>query len=369
MTVRKLKITKNQILTDLKTNNVLVAKVPRTDYSVTELFAGAGGMALGFEKAGLQHKLLIEHDKWCCQTLLRNRPDWRIYQCDVAEFDFTGVHTDVVSGGFPCQDYSHAGGKQGFATPRGSLMLQFIRAVEEIHPKVCVAENVSGLVRHSRAVGVLQRSLERLGYNVQMQVLNALNYDVAQKRKRVFIVGTLPSVQFEYPLQTGRSYVLRDVIDDPRIRQGNGATYSPARRAVYRQVPPGGCWRDLPPSVAEEFMGTDYYKGGGRTGYCRRLSMNEPCLTLLTSPAQRRTERIHPMITRPLNILEYARIQTFPDLWGFKGSLNSRYRQIGNAVPVNLAFHIGLSVIDALRGYTGAVRGDPEGGRVTERMV
>ena len=115
-------------------------------------------------------------------------------------------------------------------------------------------------------------------------------------------------------------------------------------------IPPGGYWKDLPEELQKEYMGASFYMGGGKTGMARRLSWNEPSLTLTCSPAQKQTERCHPDETRPLSVREYARIQTFPDEWVFEGSIAQQYKQIGNAVPVNLGFHIGDIVIKMLSG-------------------
>jgi DNA (cytosine-5)-methyltransferase 1 len=101
-------------------------------------------------------------------------------------------------------------------------------------------------------------------------------------------------------------------------------------------------------------MGGSYFLGGGKTGMARRISWDEPSLTLTCSPAQKQTERCHPEETRPFTVREYARIQSFPDAWEFKGSMLTKYKQIGNAVPVELAKQIGLSIIDYLNGKTHA---------------
>ena len=101
----------------------------------------------------------------------------------------------------------------------------------------------------------------------------------------------------------------------------------------------------MPEIVAKEYMKGSYNLGGGKTGMARRLSMDEPSLTLTCAPAQKQTERCHPTETRPLTVREYARIQTFPDYWQFCGSLSAQYKQIGNAVPVNLAWAIGRSIM------------------------
>ena len=110
----------------------------------------------------------------------------------------------------------------------------------------------------------------------------------------------------------------------------------------------GGDWRDLPLSVQQSYMGKSFFLPGGKTGMARRLSLDEPSLTLTCAPAQKQTERCHPIETRPLTIREYARIQTFPDDWVFEGSLSAQYKQIGNAVPVNLSAAIGRSLIRCL---------------------
>ena len=110
-------------------------------------------------------------------------------------------------------------------------------------------------------------------------------------------------------------------------------------------VPEGGDWRDLPEDVQKQYMGGSFYLGGGKTGMARRLSMDEPSLTLTCAPAQKQTERCHPIETRPLTVREYARIQTFPDEWQFSGTLSSQYKQIGNAVPFNLAWAVGRSIM------------------------
>ena len=125
--------------------------------------------------------------------------------------------------------------------------------------------------------------------------------------------------------------------------------YSQKKKEVLKLVPEGGCWVDLPEDIAKEYMGKSYYSGGGRRGMARRIAWDEPCLTLTTSPSQKQTERCHPEETRPFTVREYARIQSFPDNWEFVGSLSNQYKQIGNAVPVELARRIGIAIVEALQ--------------------
>lgn len=121
----------------------------------------------------------------------------------------------------------------------------------------------------------------------------------------------------------------------------NNSTY---KKNIFKLVPPGGYWRDIPTNIAKDYMKTCWYMGGGRTGILRRIGLNEPSLTVLTNPGMKQTDRCHPLEVRPFTYRENARIQTFPDEWSFDGKLSEKYKQIGNAVPVNLAKDIGISV-------------------------
>ncbi|MDO5851911.1 MAG: DNA cytosine methyltransferase [Methanobacteriaceae archaeon] len=316
--------------------------------NVIELFAGAGGLALGLEQAGLKHKLLVEIDKDCVSTLKNNRPHWNIIHDDVKNVKFSKYHNvDVVTGGFPCQAFSYAGKRLGFEDTRGTLFFEFARAVKEINPKICIAENVQGLVRHDkgRTIETMINVLKSLGYQVQYQVLNASEYGVAQKRKRLILVGT-KNVTFNYPKKQAKIPTIKDALKN--VPKSKGVKYSATKEKVLDLVPPGGCWVDLPEDIKKDYMGKSYFSGGGKRGMARRMSWDEPCLTLTTSPCQKQTERCHPDETRPFTIREYARIQSFPDDWIFSGGLTSQYKQIGNAVPVLLAKEIGKQIIKAL---------------------
>ena len=174
------------------------------------------------------------------------------------------------------------------------------------------------------------------------------------QRERILIVGVHASIRqaFAYPAQCDERVVLADVLMN--VPPSVGATYPANKAAVMWLVPPGGCWVNLPPDVQAEYLGEKgLAAGGGKRGIARRLAMHEPSLTLTTSPCQKQTERCHPIETRPLNVREYARIQTFPDAYVFAGSMHSHYKQIGNAVPVKVALamarqmHAFLDAVDA----------------------
>ncbi len=336
---------------------------PENEYKVLELFAGAGGLAVGMEKAGLKCVALNEIDKHACATLRNNRPNWNVLEGDIKDFIFSQYYNqvDVVTGGFPCQAFSYAGKRLGFEDARGTLFYEFARVVKEVNPPICIGENVKGLLSHDngKTLQGMISILDEIGYNVvPVQVLKAINYKVPQKRERLILVGIRKDIdlKYEYPKPYKKIYTLSDALKKgelfaSNVQKSNGAKYPESKKSVLDLVPPKGYWRDLPIDIQKEFMGASFYLGGGKTGMARRIGWDEPCLTLTCSPAQKQTERCHPDETRPFTVREYARIQTFPDDWQFSGPLAQQYKQIGNAVPVNLGREVGYSIIKFLNNY------------------
>lgn len=332
---------------------------PLRDFTSVELFAGAGGLALGLHMAGFRHVLLNEMDSMACETLRTNHPEWNVLEGDIHNIDFTPLRdrVDFLSGGFPCQAFSYAGKKGGLNDTRGTLFFELARAVSEIRPKVFMGENVKGLLSHDngRTLEVIRNAISELGYTlVEPKVLKAIMYQVPQKRERLILIAVrndiAKKVQFKWPDPYRRVMTLRDAflkgeLFPEDVPLSDGQTYPPKKARVMAMVPEGGDWRDLPVEEQKAYMGGSFYLGGGKTGMARRLSMDEPSLTLTCAPAQKQTERCHPIETRPLTVREYARIQTFPDSWKFVGNLTDQYKQIGNAVPVNLAYAIGRALI------------------------
>jgi DNA (cytosine-5)-methyltransferase 1 len=334
---------------------------PVRSFSSIELFAGAGGLAIGLEKAGFEAVALNEVDKHACNTLRTNRPKWNVIEGDIQNVDFTAFKgIDFIAGGFPCQAFSYAGNQLGFEDTRGTLFFEFARAIKESQPKAFLGENVRGLLEHDngRTIGAIKSVISSLGYTlIEPRVLKAIFYKVPQKRERLMLVGIrndlVQYAQFQWPSPYKRVYVLKDALKAGELYANDvpesiGQKYSKRKEEILKLVPQGGYWRDLPEELQREYMQGSYFLGGGKTGMARRLSWDEPSLTLTCSPSQKQTERCHPEESRPLTVREYARIQTFPDEWIFSGSLSSQYKQIGNAVPVNLAFAIGKSLIALL---------------------
>lgn len=332
---------------------------PLRQYTSIELFAGAGGLAIGMEMAGFKHLLLNEIDHNACQTLRYNNPNWNVIEADIHSIDFSHYRDkiDLLTGGFPCQAFSYAGNKGGFEDTRGTLFFELARAVKEVNPKVFMCENVRGLTTHDngKTLSVIKNTIAELGYTlVEPRILQAIKYKVPQKRERLILIAIrndiAENVEYIWPAPYHRIMTLRDAfyageLYDTDVPKSDGQKYPEKKRKVMELVPMGGNWRDLPLDIQKEYMAGSYELEGGKTGMARRLSLDEPSLTLTCAPAQKQTERCHPIETRPLTIREYARIQTFPDTWQFVGNMAAQYKQIGNAVPVNLAYAIGRSLV------------------------
>lgn len=329
---------------------------------VIELFAGAGGLALGLQKAGFRTLALNEIDHNACETLRINMPNWKVFEEGIEEFserdlleelDLKVNELDLLSGGHPCQAFSYAGKSLGLEDTRGTLFYYYAKILTQLKPKIFLFENVRGLLNHDKGktLKTILDVFTESGYTINQKVLNSNDYGVAQKRHRLIIVGIRNDlneiVKFKFPTPLEYKPVLKDVLYN--VPESPGQIYPYKKRKVLELVPPGGCWRNLPEEVAKDYMKKSYYLGGGRTGIARRLSMDEPSLTLTTSPQQMQTERCHPIETRPFTVREYARIQSFPDSWKFEGKVSDQYKQIGNAVPTLLSEAIGKAILEALR--------------------
>lgn len=330
-------------------------------YTSIELFAGAGGLALGVEKAGFNTLGLIEFDKDAADTLKKNRPNWNVINDDIANiscldlekyFSIKKGELDLLSGGAPCQAFSYAGKRLGLEDARGTLFYHYALFLEKLQPKMFLFENVRGLLTHDhgKTYSTMLDIFTRAGYTIDKQVLNAWNYGVPQKRERLITIGIRNDLvgKTEYRFPKAHSYkpVLRDVLLD--CPDGPGVPYGEKKRKIFELVPAGGYWRDIDPAIAKEYMKSCWDMEGGRTGILRRMSLDEPSLTVLTSPSQKQTERCHPLEARPFTVRENARCQTFPDDWEFCGNVSAQYKQVGNAVPVNLAYDIAKEIIHSL---------------------
>jgi DNA (cytosine-5)-methyltransferase 1 len=319
-----------------------------------EVCAGGGGLCKGFIDKGFNALLLNDNDKHCCNTLALNHPNTKIFlgsMTDINLDEYNNTEIDVFMGGVPCQSFSQAGKRKGINDKRGMLIVYFIKMLDKLNPKIFLIENVKGLMTHDKG-DTLKFVIEEINklnkYNIKYKVLNANNYNVAQKRERLFIVGVRKDIQkpFQFPKPNEYKPVLKDILTD--CPTSDGKEYNQIKKDLYKLIPQDGCWVNLPVDKQKEYMGKSFYSGGGKRGILKRLSMEKPSLTILTSPSQKQTERCHPLEDRPLQILESARIQSFPDEYQFVGSINQQYKQIGNAVPVNLAKAMAEEIIKVL---------------------
>lgn len=329
--------------------------------NLVSLFSGAGGLDLGFKRAGFKTILANEFDKSICPTFRRNFPEVNLIEGDIRNISFSEIvkeEVDGIIGGPPCQSWSEAGSLRGINDARGQLFYEYIRALKELQPKFFVAENVPGMLaeRHSVAVKNFLKMFDEVGYRVSMRVLNANDFDVPEERYRVFYVGfrkDLGISEFVFPQPHSRKPVLRDCIWDlkdsavpalEKNRSNNG-------ECIVRNH--------------------EYFTGSFSTIFMSRNRVRQWDEPAFTVQASGRQCQIHPQapkmikvgenkqifvpgkesLYRRLSVREAARIQGFPDEFEFiYDRVDSGYKMVGNAVPVGLAFAVATQIKKTLAG-------------------
>ncbi len=377
--------------------------------TVVSLFSGAMGFDLGLEAAGLDVRVVVEFDPACCATIRNNLPETPVLERDIRGLSTKDIleagrlklgEVFCVVGGPPCQSFS-TGGKRGSITdPRGSLFMDYLRVIREARPSYFVFENVANIVtapiRHrpidqrpgknwnlsaysknknggrriddddeaeplqpdemsGAAVAVILEEFEQLGYHLTYGILNSADFGVAQRRLRFVMIGSRVTTSIELPRPTHsqegkpplhRWRSLRDVLAGLQDVTPMHSNYTPDFRRYFSLIPPGGNWRDLPEDLQKQALGeAAYAAGGGKTGFFRRLSWDEPTPTIVGKPNRKSSAICHPVEIRPLTVRECARVQGFPDGWCFSGAMHTQYLQIGNAVPVGLGKVVGEAII------------------------
>jgi DNA (cytosine-5)-methyltransferase 1 len=337
------------------------------------LFSGAMGLDLGLEKAGFRPQVLVENDPAALKTITQNGYGKSTIGCDISDVSSADVlklidreDISAVVGGPPCQAFSVFGNREGIKDARGAVILDFVRIVEELFPPVFLLENVRGLLsmplstedtfsEYASKGGLfswLQHRFRKIGYRTNTFVVNAANYGSPQIRERIFIFGNRfgATAQFPQPKYSNRPgdglppfLTLGEVIGDAYIETDPDCMNFSERKLRYlSMVPAGGNWRHLPEDIQRESMGKTWHLKGGRSAYWRKLSFDYPSPTLTTMPNHAGTSMCHPVELRALTVGEYAAIQEFPEEWKFSGTATDKCRQIGNAVPVRLAYEAGL---------------------------
>jgi DNA (cytosine-5)-methyltransferase 1 len=330
-----------------------------------DLFCGAGGMGLGFMQAGFQPLLAIDNDVYSIQTHEANFPGESICM-DIREVEKFPA-ADIVIGGPPCQGFSRLGKKVRRKREENLLWREYMRCVEQAQPLVFVVENVPEFFDDAAFDGISERAAE-LGYKMVHGVLNAADYGVPQRRRRAIMIGSrlsepsLPEASHsagEFSLFTGSKpawRTVRDAIGDLPLEPTNTNLHNSRNvtelsRQRYRHIPPGGNRKDLPPHLQPDCWRYKDPRGGGSTDLMGRLTWDAPSLTIRTEFLKPEKGRyLHPEADRSLTVREGARLQTFPDSFRFEGSTFQIAKQIGNAVPVELARKIALSVTEHMAG-------------------
>ena len=321
-------------------------------YKVMDLFSGAGGFLLGFEKEGFDIILSTDFDEDCEKVHKINRPNIPFVRADIRTLSnkkidelLNGQIVDVLIGGPPCQGFSTIGNRVSSDPerrmkydPRNDLFREYIRILNHLQPKVFVMENVKGI--KTRDGGTIfeeiQRQFKETGYDFNCITLNAADYGVPQYRERVFFYGTRIGVDFEAPIPThGENRnpynIVLYAIGDLANKGEEVSNHVPLKHGEknirrYQLIPEGGRLpeNDLPADL--------YRKNFGNT--FKRLDRNKPSLTMVPG---HNAFPIHPWLDRSLTVREAARIQTFPDDYIFSGRRDKQCMQVGNAVPVQLA--------------------------------
>ena len=301
--------------------------------TVLELCAGGGGQALGFEKAGFEHVALIDNDPHSCATLRTNRPYWNVIEADLSRFSadyWRGV--DILAAGLPCPPFSVAGHQLGAEDDR-DLFPALLRIVSETEPRAVVVENVRGLMmqRFKPYRFSVKSALERMGYTVQWESLDAYDYGVPQHRTRSFLVAVMEG-GFDWPDANGGGGTVGEVLHELMGADG-------WQRASE--------WAERANEPAPTLVGGSRKHGGPDLGPTRaraawaRLGVDG--LGVANAPPPRGFNGTPRLTDRMI-----ARLQSFPDDWNFAGSKTQRCRQIGNALPVALGSAVAKAVAKCL---------------------
>ena len=325
-------------------------------YKYIDLFAGAGGMSLGFDNAEFENVLAVEYDKCFAETYSFNFPKHNLKVADIKNISNDEIKKlignkkiDVIIGGPPCQGFSIAGkiGRNFIDDERNQLFKEFVRFVEVIKPRIFVMENVAALKTHNKGKTIEEiiEEFKKIGYIVKCDVLNAVDYGVPQQRRRIFVIGTLGKEnKFNFPKKTTKQMTIKEALKDlPELKSGetsdipnhNAMKHSKQMLEKMSYVKDGGDRNDIPEDIRP--------KSGDIRKYIKYNS-NEPSICITGDMRK----VFHFNQNRALTGRELARIQTFPDDFIFKGNAGKVQQQIGNAVPPKLAFQIANSVKEVL---------------------
>lgn len=330
--------------------------------NIISLFSGAGGLDKGFHNAGFKTIIANEFDAKICPTFRANFPDTELIEGDIRDIDEHIFPEKVcgIIGGPPCQSWSEAGSLKGIEDARGQLFYEYIRILKAVQPLFFVAENVSGMLaqRHSEAVKGFMRLFDDAGYDVNLKLLNANDYNVPEDRERVFYIGFRKDLNihdFEYPAPCKHKPTLRECIWDlkdsaiPALEKNktNGDKCAVANHEYFIG------------SYSPIYMSRNRVRGWDEPGFTVQASGRQ-CQLHPQAPKMIKTgvnQQIfvpgQEHLYRRMSVREVARVQTFPDDHKFLYTdVNMGYKMIGNAVPVNLAYNVAMSIRAALDAHS-----------------
>lgn len=311
--------------------------MPKQKPKIISLFSGCGGLDLGFVREGFEVVWANDNFHAACETYKKNFGD-HIFEGDINDVDFKKVpDCDLITGGFPCQDFSMIWKRGGIGTDRGNLYKHFVRAIETKLPKVFVAENVKGILTANKGMAIRQivkdfAHIDGAGYRIYINLFNFAQYGVPQLRERVLIIGVRNDIPFEFkkpqPTHDASNYVttgqaLEGVEKVPYNNEKLNIKERTAR--IISLIPEGGNFTSIPKD-------SPYYVKGMISHVYRRLNRNKPSTTIIAGGGGG-TWGYHYSEPRPLTNRERARLFGYPDDFIFEGTITEVRKQIGNSVP------------------------------------
>lgn len=341
-----------------------------------DLFAGVGGLSLGFEQVGFDVVIANEYDQSIAQAYIKNRNNPNMVVDDITKLkihetfgEFKG-NVKLVVGGPPCQGYSQKGQRKTINDPRNFLFRYFVDVVKEVEPDYFVMENVPNLLTAER--GFFKQELEKmfteLGYTINAQVLCAADYGVPQNRHRAFIIGRRGKIKVEMPEKVKERTTIWEAISDlAYLNSGEGEEVSEYRKdpeSDYQRMMRENSDRlfnhvstkhskialerlsMIPPKGGKEYLPKEHLTKSIYSGTWERMDADDISVTITTrfdTPSSGKFT--HPYLNRAITVREAARIQSFPDTFHFYGTKTSQMKQVGNAVPPMLAKAVANAII------------------------